>query len=179
MNLWVKSIGISTSGAALLASCWVLAQVQPCAAQAPAAGQTAPLAVETSSSAPASRKAAAGAIVREIDDPHNGNRWLLVRDPDRPAAPGRLLLPSAQPGSPAQSALALPASPVPVIHTGDRLIVEQNSALVRARLEAVALSAALLGSPLKVRLVPGGAVVPAVALGPGRAAFASETGSRP
>jgi hypothetical protein len=178
MNLRVKSLMKlmkSTLGASVLACAGGLTS----AAQAPPAGQTAPPAPWIASPAPSPRSSAAGTIVREIDDPSNGDRWLLVRDPERPGAPGRLILPSAQPGSAAQSALAGLASPVPVIHTGDRLTVEQNTSLVRARLEAVALSAALLGSPLKVRLVPGGAVMLAVALGPGRAAFAPDTGRRP
>jgi hypothetical protein len=46
-------------------------------------------------------------------------------------------------------------------------------------MDATALGPALLGSPLHVRLSIGGSVVRAVALGPGRAVFATETGSRP
>jgi hypothetical protein len=66
-----------------------------------------------------------------------------------------------------------------VIHTADRLIVQEDTALVVARLEAVALGPALSGSSLKVRLLIGGSVVRAVALGPGRAVFAPETEARP
>ena len=29
-------------------------------------------------------------IVREIDDPHTGDRWMLVRDPLHPGGPGSL-----------------------------------------------------------------------------------------
>lgn len=73
---------------------------------------------------------------------------------------------------PAPSGLRYPAQPLPVIRTGDRLIVEENTALVEARLEAVALGPAQPGSSFNVRLVAGGKIVRAVALGPGRAAFA-------
>jgi len=41
-------------------------------------GEATPLATESSQ------------IVREIDDPHLGTRWLLMRDPVHPAGPGRL-----------------------------------------------------------------------------------------
>jgi hypothetical protein len=61
-----------------------------------------------------------------------------------------------------------------VIHAGDRLIVEENTAVVESRLEAVALGPAVVGSPLDARLKVGGKVVRAVALGRGRAAFLAE-----
>jgi hypothetical protein len=46
-----------------------------------------------------------GEIVREIDDPHTGDRWLLLRNAEAPGGPGRLVLdcgsstmnPAAQP----------------------------------------------------------------------------------
>jgi hypothetical protein len=40
-------------------------------------------------------KAVQGEVVREIDDPHTGQRWLLVRDGQQPGGPGRLLLAGA------------------------------------------------------------------------------------
>jgi len=68
---------------------------------------------------------------------------------------------------------------LPVIRAGDRLIVEEKTAVAEVRLEAVALGPAGNGFPLLVRLKIGGRVVRAVALGPGRAAFAPETEARP
>jgi flagella basal body P-ring formation protein FlgA len=59
----------------------------------------------------------------------------------------------------------------PVIRAGDRLVVEENTAVIEARLEAVALGPAALGSSFDVRLKLGGKVARAVALAPGRAAF--------
>jgi len=122
-----------------------------------------------------------GTIIREIDDPHLGDRWVLMRNPAYPAGPGRLVLAAAGLSGVRQSGAegSSPAPALPVIHTGDRLIVEENTALVAARLEAVALGPASPGSLLKVRLAIGGGVVRAVALSPGRAAFAPEAGGRP
>lgn len=130
-----------------------------------------------------------GAVVREIDDPHTGDRWLLVRDPSHPGAPGRMVLVAGAEGPAGRKApgagLATTAwptkhiAPIPVIRAGDRLVVEQSTPLIEARLEAVALGTAAVGAPLNVRLAIGGNVVPAIALGPGRAAFSTEAGARP
>ncbi len=115
----------------------------------------------------------AGEIVREIDDPHTGSRWLLMRDLSHPGGPGRLLLAGEFRNHlrPSQPGVEPPRT---VIRAGDRLVVEENTAVVEARLEAVALGPAVVGSPLDVRLKIGGKVVRAVALGPGRAAFETE-----
>lgn len=123
---------------------------------------------------------AEGEIVREIDDPHNGDRWLLERDPSHPGGPGLLRLVSTlSRGSidTRQGTQAVPGvqTPAPVIHLGDRVIVEEHTPVVEARLEAVALSPAQVGSPLRVRLSVGGRTMRAVALGPGRAVFQEET----
>jgi flagella basal body P-ring formation protein FlgA len=82
-----------------------------------------------------------------------------------------------QTGAPASEVIANPLQPV--IHAGDRVIVEENSPVVEARLEAVALGPAALGSALEVRLKIGGLVVRAIARGPGRAALQPEIGVRP
>jgi len=124
-------------------------------------------------------------VVREIDDPHTGDRWLLTRDPSRPGGPGRMILAKVgldladQHGPEGSSALPEPPKFFPVIHTGDHLVVEENTRVADVVMDATALGPALLGSPLHVRLSIGGSVVRAVALGPGRAVFATETGSRP
>jgi hypothetical protein len=127
-----------------------------------------------------------GELVREIDDPHTGDRWLLFRDNENPGGPGRLvrveagyagrylvssaLLPVNQP-------VALnPAEPpaLPVIRTGDALTVEENTPVVEAHLEAVAMGPAAVGARLQVRLKIGGKVLRAVALAQGRAALLPE-----
>jgi hypothetical protein len=127
---------------------------------------------------------AGGELVREINDPHTGDRWLLMRNDANPGGPGRFTLVTAG-RTPAGGGLAQPANsapPVrlqPVICAGDRLVVEEHTDLVDARLQARALTSAALGSVFNVRLAIGGRVVRAVALGPGRAALKPETGVRP
>jgi hypothetical protein len=126
-----------------------------------------------------------GEVVREINDPQTGRRWLLMRDPSSSGGPGRLV--SVQEFSQgAHSSESAPApllvcerASTPVIHAGEHVILEENTALVNARLEAVALGPAQNGSQLSVRLVLGGHVVRALALGPGRVGSAYEIGAKP
>jgi hypothetical protein len=122
-------------------------------------------------------------IVREIDDPHTGDRWLLMRDGRFPGGPGRLVLAEAHRNVTGASGRAAgqpdEAQLIPVIHTGDRLIVEEHTAIVDAVLEARALNPATAGAQLEVRLTIGGNVLRVMALGPGRAALIAETGKRP
>jgi hypothetical protein len=122
-------------------------------------------------------------IVREIDDPHTGDRWLLMRNSQFPGGPGRLVLAAAHRNAAGASGRTAgepgEAQLIPVIHAGDRLIVEEHTAVVDAVLEARALNPAVAGAQLEVRLVIGGNVVRVVALGPGRAALETETGKRP
>jgi hypothetical protein len=130
-----------------------------------------------------------GTLVREINDPHNGDHWFLIRDSSRPGGPGRMVLAGATSeqarrqganvASPAASRQLNVPRPIPVIHSGDRVIIEEDTVRVDVRLQAVALGPAVNGSPLNVRLTIGGNVVRAVALGPGRVAFAPETAARP
>jgi hypothetical protein len=129
----------------------------------------------------ATERIAEASVVREIRDPHTGIRWLLQRDSLHPGGPGRMSLLTetnhleinsrmvAQAGS---SSYLLPRTPV--IRGGDRLIIEEHSAVVDAQLEAVALSPVVEGAEFFVRLSIGGKVVRAIALGRGRAAFATD-----
>jgi hypothetical protein len=121
-------------------------------------------------------------IFREIDDPNGGARWLLSRDLSHPGGPGELTQTggssthaerSRSKGFPAGTLTAA------VIHVGDRLILEEHSAVVEGRLEAVALGPAAVGSALRVRLTIGDKVVRARALAAGRAVLQTETGGRP
>ena len=113
-------------------------------------------------------------VFREIDDPHSGVRWLLLRDAKNPGGPGRMVRTGSS--SLSQSGqekrkVGTEAPLVPVIRPGDKLIVEEHTATVEAHLEGVALGTARAGSPLEVRLRIGGKVVRAIALAPGRAAL--------
>jgi hypothetical protein len=128
--------------------------------------------VTSSNSAPVPASTPAQ-TVREIDDPHSGARWVLVRDPNHPAGPGRLVLGEGlRSGASEHDPEAAPSRPA--IRAGDRLIVEENTAVAEARLAAVALGPAVVGSTFDVRLKIGDRVVRAVALAPGRAAFLPE-----
>jgi len=114
-----------------------------------------------------------GEIIREIDDPRNGDRWLLVRDDSHPGGPGLLLLASAAQIKNRQAS-PQPAAEPPIIRAGDRVIVEENTAVAEARLEAVALNPAWPGSLFSVRLTMGGRVLRVLAAGPGRAVLQQE-----
>jgi hypothetical protein len=116
--------------------------------------------------------------IREIDDQHSGTRWLLMRDPICQGGPGRLVAVAGMQqdvtvplgscgGTPLAQKVVLP-SPT-VIRAGDCLIVETSSEIVKARLEAVALGPASVGSIFAAKLKIGSKVVRVVAVGPGRA----------
>ncbi len=128
-------------------------------------------------------------ILREIDDPHTGARWLLTRDAATPAGPGRLVLVEG-PGGAASRGMAGDARQTsdaavhakrlrPVIRWGDALVVEEHTAVMDARLEAVALGSAEAGAELKARLKIGGKIVRVIALAAGRAVLAPEREAQP
>ena len=142
-------------------------------------------------------KTARANAIRVIRDPHTAACWLLQRDPARPGGPGRMVLLSAKDGFQLESVKLEPASlesanavggtsngalkvnrilPAPVVRSGDRLIVEESSALVEARLEAVALGSAVEGAEFRARLAIGGKIVRVVATGHGRATLAADAG---
>ena len=156
----------------------MLAMAAPAALGQATASTVAAHLVMLSSPAPGSSpRVPAGEVVREIDDPSNGDHWLLVHNADHPAGPGLLLLVSAERIRPRQAGPGPKVEPVlPVIRAGDRVIVEENTPVVEAQLEAVAMSPAMAGSSLNVRLSIGGKVIRAVASGPGRAIVQEEAG---
>jgi hypothetical protein len=131
-----------------------------------------------------------GQLVREIDDPNLGDRWLLTRNEEAPGGPGRLVRVAArnsaadgesgESGGRVQiSGQPTAVSALPVIRLGDRVIVEEHTAVLDARLEARALRPAAIGAVFEVRLAIGGHVVRVVARGPGRAELVPETEARP
>jgi len=124
-----------------------------------------------------------GQVLRQIEDPSTGDLWLLLRDRKRPGGPARMVLarqrvnvPRTISGGPVQH---LFAGERPLIHPGDALMVEEHTAVVDARLEAVALEPAAKGAHLKARLKIGGKVVRVEAISPGRASFAPESEVEP
>jgi hypothetical protein len=120
-------------------------------------------------------------VVSEIDDPANGDRWLLRRNEQNPAGPGQFTrIPGhALTAEGRRQAAAPEARETPMIRPGDRLVVEEHTRVADSFLEARALNPAAAGAALDVRLTIGGKVLRAVALGPGRAALQTEKGARP
>ncbi len=165
-----RAVGIRLMTTVLAALAWTL--VMPAGGQAGTAN---------TSEVVRSAMPPLGEVLREIDDPHSGDCWLLFRDPSHPGGPGRLVLAPQQASSWRGSAEGHPRSMqrMPVIRAGDALIVEEHTAVVDARLAAVAVSAAASGGELRARLKIGGKVVRVVALSPGLAVFAPDSEAKP
>lgn len=150
------------------------------AQMATGAASTKPLVIEASNLVPAPAVSPSTEVLREIDDPSTGNRWLLLRDPEHPGGPGRLVLANAADAGtgPRRVRRLTPVVPHSVIHGGDQVVVEETTPVLEARYEGVALGPAEKGKSMNVRLKVNGRVVRAVALGPGRAALDSKPGGR-
>jgi hypothetical protein len=126
-------------------------------------------------SVPKAEPAKSDSRLREIDDSSCGAHWLLVKDREHPGGPGKLVRVEGS-----ERAASLAAAPIRhgssemearqmVIHAGDPLIVEQHTAILDARLEAVAVHSAAVGARFEVRLKVGGKRMQARAQAPGRA----------
>lgn len=126
-------------------------------------------------------------VLRVIEDRSLGNRWILCRDLEHPGGPARLLLVATAgqeavadspsgivPGNGHVPVQAAPRLPQAVIHSGDRMVVEEHSAFADARLAGLALESGVPGDSLRIRLEIGGRVVRAVALAAGRALLLPE-----
>jgi hypothetical protein len=123
---------------------------------------------------------------REIDDPFLGTRWVWIRDLNHPGAPARLVCVQsahrdsqpASPGTPRGKPL-VPQQILPVIRSGDALIVEDDNPIANARLQAVALGPAAVGSVFEAKLKIGQRPIKVIALASGRAKFAPQFEVRP
>lgn len=173
-------MGLVINGTVALA--WVATIAQGQAPGHSTAGRSATMLVSSSAdrARPLTGSAvSAGEILREIDDPGNGDRWLLVDDASHPGGPGLLLRAGEAVLEPKfvepKAGFPVAAAPLPIIHAGDRIIVERHTAIVDARLEAVAMNPAWAGSALNVRLTAGGQVLRARATALGRAVLVEET----
>ena len=123
-----------------------------------------------------------GEVLREIDDPATGHRWLVLRDPNHPAGPARLVPAQPRMGCREKDCAPRPAMPGaerPVIHTGDPVTVEEHTPVLDLRLQAVALEPSLQGAYFKVRLKIGGKVARLMAVAPGHAVFGPESEVKP
>lgn len=127
------------------------------------------------------RSTPGSSIVRELEDAQTGDRWLLVRDPNRPAGPGRWILISG-PGlagrTPEQLADLKPLAELPrpeplVLRAGDHVRVEKKTARMDACYEGVALEPAVKNALVPVRLKMG-ALVRGRVLAPGLVALTEE-----
>lgn len=118
-----------------------------------------------------------GEVRTELIDPCVGVHWRLLRDPAHPEWPGRLMLVDASETSESthESKIAAPL----VIRVGELVTVRQDTELLHARFEAVALDAGKVGQRIRVRLRAKAAVVPdfagrviaVVATGPGETSW--------
>lgn len=120
----------------------------------------------------------AAVVLRTIDDPATGKRWLVVRDPTRPGGPARAVLAEREARCSETDCARKPpivARERPVIQAGDAVTVEEHTPMLDMRLQAVALESSLKGACLRARLLLGGKVERVIAIAPGRAAFVSES----
>ena len=111
------------------------------------------------------RDKAPGEIRREIADPCLGFHWRLIVDSAGQGRPGRLVL-LDQNGTTAGGSvngahtMLAPAasrldSALVIIRAGEHVVVDQDTGVVRARLNAIALESATSGQRLRVRLIVG------------------------
>jgi hypothetical protein len=136
----------------------------------------------------------ATAVSREFFDPCLRLHWQLQTNPAHPEQPGRLVLVNPNntlPGQPARSAKNQPSpahsSPAPIIHAGDRVTVDQQTEVLHAHFQAVALEPALPGQRMKVRLSVGdhsargldATILTVLATTPGQARWQASEGTRP
>jgi hypothetical protein len=130
------------------------------------------MAMAQNASSAAAGKPAAGEekSMHVLDDVNTGDRWVLTRDTAHPGGPGRLLRldrpvridrqdrQECVDGSEPVANRAV-VKPVMVIRGGDRVVVEEKTAAIEARLQGVALAPAGVGELVNVRLTAGGWLV--------------------
>jgi hypothetical protein len=147
---------------------------------------------------------AQGELRREFFDPCLGSRWHLVTNPEHPEWPGRLVLVEAgglgvdrsiaehafhateAPTTVLRSGEIPVDSGIPaiVIRAGERVTVDQQTQVLHARFQAIALESAIAGQRMRVRLGAGthsargldGVVIPVLATAPGQARWLAGEG---
>ena len=122
----------------------------------------------------AQQGAVGGRIVSERTDPGTGARWVLMRDAEHPAALAHWVLVEAGKER-AAGAGATTTEQKLMIHAGDKIVVEEQTAVMSAWLEATALTSAGSGSELRARLAIGGRVLAVRAIAPNTAEMEEET----
>ncbi len=119
---------------------------------------------------------------RVIDDWSTHRRWILNRDSDRPAAPAKLVLLRDESSctflDTRERAARYPGEVhrqlIPVIRSGDAVILLEHTSVSDGRLEATALSGAAVGEAVTVRLKVGGPPLRAIAIAPRQATLLGE-----
>jgi hypothetical protein len=161
---------------AMMAGCLALVFMEGTSAQSASNSAAAPEATQVAPTSPVPD----AKVLRELDDPATGNLWLVMRDPNHPAGPGRLVL--AERRTDCEETHCVPKQPVPelpIIHTGDAVTVEEHTIVLDIRLQAVALEPSLQGASFKARLKIGGKVARVMAIAPGHAVFLPESEVKP
>jgi hypothetical protein len=116
---------------------------------------------------------AGGKIVNERTDRSTGARWVLMRDVEHPAAPAHWVLADA--GKEKAGAGSKATEPKLAIHPGDKIVVEEETTVLNAWLEATALTGAENGGELRARMKIGGRIFAVRAIAPGTAELEEET----
>ena len=127
--------------------------------------------------------APAAAVVRVIVDAATGDCWLLERATEHGGGPGRLVRAArgdracgrAGDAAAGHRTRSVARHGLPAIRAGARIVVEEETAVVEAHLEAIALEPGWTGTVLRVRPAIGGRVLHALVLGPGRARIVPES----
>lgn len=117
------------------------------------------------------------AIAKEIFDPGTSVHWFLVRNPDHPGGPGKLVMADSRDPVLAPwngGSLSAVASRPIVIRANDSVLLEEHTPSVDLCLEALALGPAIAGQTFLVRLKTGGHIARAIAVAHGHAAFAPQ-----
>lgn len=173
-------LGVGLAGSVIGTMAWLNCAAMPVAAQNSREHGSEPSVMVSAAALPRVSQE----IVREIDDPATGDRWLLERDKQQPGGPGRMMLLAPGKASPSTASGSVehgggesePSASAALIHVGDHLIVEEHTKLLDASLEAIALAPARAGQTLRVRLSIGGRVVKAIAASAGCATLFPESG---
>lgn len=113
-----------------------------------------------------------GEPIREIDDPANGNRWLLWQDRNHPEGPGQLVRARPTPGRVVGLAPETKLNLFPIIQTGDSVVVEESTDVSDLLLCGTAIGPAAQGNPFLLRFPFWPGAVRAIAVAPHRALLA-------
>ena len=111
--------------------------------------------------------------MRIVDDPGTGTKWVIERDLRHPSGPGKMVVVSGEgfsgaPRGEHQENQNSQILPVPIIHSGDFVLVIEKGNVLDASFEGVAVSSARSGESVSVRLKIGGHTLEGVAIEPGK-----------